>query len=332
MKHFFVYTLLLVLFSCQNSPHLKGRVDKNLHISFMRFEKELDVINKENIENEKFFLAQKYGEFFTIYNHGVLRLGNFQSQSYDRNIIRFLSDTIYREVYDSVALHYPELLVEEQKLTDAFRNYKLIFPERQIPQCYTHISGFNTPIVVGDSVLSVSLESYLGADHIFYKRLGTYTYLLPRKDRKNISIDAMRGWLVSEFPNNMDKEHLLDLIIQEGKILYLLEVLMPKEKPNLIIGITPEQYTWCQKNEEALWRFMIEKQHLFSISQTTIAKYVQNGPFFNFFGKGSSPLVGKYVGWQIVNSYMASNKDVSIDDLINNTNGQEILEASKYKP
>lgn len=332
LKFIIPIVLLLVFASCQNNPYLKGKVDKEINISFQRFEQDLHTLNSENIANEKFILNKEYGEFFNIYNQGIIRLGDYQSQDYDSRLLQFLNDSIYKTVYDSVAHSYTNLATEEHKLTNAFRNYNLLFPERQIPQCYTHISGFNTPIVVGDSVLSVSLENYLGAEHIFYKKLGTYTYLLPSKNRENLSIDAMRGWVISEFPNNMASDHLLNNIIQEGKILFLLQVMMPEEAPNLIVGLTEEQHQWCQKYEMSVWRFMIEKQHLFSTKQTVIAKYMQNGPFFNFYGKGSSPMVGKYIGWQIVNSYMDKNRNISVEDLLKTTNGQEILEASGYKP
>ncbi|MDA3854590.1 MAG: hypothetical protein PF444_10190 [Bacteroidales bacterium] len=331
-KHLLFALLLLLMSSCQNDSYLKGKEDKNINITFHRFEQELNTLNEKNVENEKYLLQHKYGEFFNMYNKGVVRLGDPTSPNYNANLIHFINDSIYKTVYDSVHYYFPSMKVEETKLTAAFRNYNRMFPERQIPQCYTHISGFNTPIVVGDSILSISLENYLGAEHVFYKKLGTYTYLLPRKNRENLATDAMRGWLVSEFPNPFRQDNLLNNIIQEGKILFIQQVLMPEEAPHLILGLTQENYMWCEKNELSLWQFMIEKQHLFSKKQTIIAKYLQNGPFFNFFGRGSSPLVGKYIGWKIVSSYMAKNKDISIEELLKNTNGQEILEHSGYKP
>lgn len=320
------------MLSCNQNPYLKGKPDKELSITFQRFEKDLDALNTHSIDNDKYLLQEEYGEFFSIYNQGIVQLGNYQSLDYNTRTLHFLSDSIYSAIFDTVAFYFPDLENEEMKLTEAFRNYKMMFPNRQIPQCYTHISGFNTPVVVGDSILSISLENYLGAEHPFYKKLGTYTYLLPRKNRENISTDAVRGWLVSEFPSNASQKSLLNSIIQEGKLLFIQQLLMPEETPHLIIGLTPEQYTWCEHNEMAVWRFMIEKQHLFSKEQTTIGKYLQNGPFFNFFGQGSSPLVGKYIGWQVVSSYMKNNKDISIEDLLSNNDGQEILASSGYKP
>lgn len=323
---------ILTGYSCQENQYLKGKEDKNLNITFKRFDREFNALKEQDIESAKIKLEAKYGEFFNIYNQGILKMGKHLDNNYNHKVLQFLNDSIYHLVYDTVQNHYPDLEVDEEILTKAFRNYHLVFPDRQIPQCFTHVSGFNEPIVVGDSILSISLENYLGQDHEFYKNLGTYNYLLPRKNREYLSVDAMRGWLESEFPYTLSNTNLLNNILQEGKYLFILSVLMPDIPPHLIIGITEEQYLWCLKNESNVWQFMIEKQHLFSTHQLTISKYLQNGPFFNFFGSGTSPMVGKYIGWQIVSNYMQNNNNITIDDLLKTSDGQSILESSGYRP
>lgn len=335
MKKQLIFVVLAFgfLFSCKDkNRYFQGEKDNNIVISFQRFEPELNAIKESNIEEKKALLAKKYGEFYQIYNKGILRIGEAQDSDYNAQLLHFLNDSIYKMVYDTVEQHFPNMDVEEKKLTAAFKKYNRIFPDRQIPQCYTHISGFNTPIVVGDSILSISLENYLGNKHNFYKRLGCYNYLLENKNPQNIASDAIRGWLISEFPRNVETNDLLNNMIQEGKIIFLQHIIMPKEPLSRIIGLSERQYTWCEKNELSVWQFTIEKQYLFSKQQRIIAKYLQNAPFFNFYGIGSSPMIGKYIGWQIVNSYMNKNKDVTIDDLIRNISGQKILEASGYKP
>jgi len=331
-KYFFLLITISLCFSCQENRYFKTDEDKSLTISFKRFDQAVDQLRDADIEVEKYKLKEKYGEFFDIYNQGVIRMGNITDPNYNESLKHFLNDSIYQLVYDTVQVHYPNLKREEEQLTQAFRNYHRIFPERQIPQCYTHISGFNEPIVVGDSILAISLENFLGQDHIFYKNLGTYNYLLSRKNNDYLAVDAMRGWIESEFPYGNAQSNLLNTIVKEGKYLFIQQLVMPETPPHQIVGITEEQYKWCLKNELNLWSFVIEKQHLFSKHQLTISKYIQNGPFFNFFGSGSSPMVGKYLGWQIVSSYMENNKDVTIEELLKTTDGQEILEHSGYRP
>ena len=47
--------------------------------------------------------------------------------------------------------------------------------------------------------------------------------------------------------------------------------------------------------------------------------------------KESPGRLGYWVGFQIVNQYM-NNKSVSLQELMKNTNSQEILLKSKYNP
>lgn len=321
------------MYACNNSSHFKGEKNNNIKLSFLRFDQDFNKLSDfDNFDKTSQELDSKYGLFYDIYNQGIIRLGSHNSPEYSRNASFFLNDEIYKMTYDSVQLNYPNLAQEEKKITKAFINYNRIFPKRQIPAIYTHLSGFNEPIVVADSILSVSLDNYLGENHSFYKNLGVYTYLLPRKNRDYIVIDAMRGWLMSEFDNDDVQKTLLDNMIYEGKILFTLSVILSDMPEYKLLGLSEKQYTWLMKNELNLWQFAIEKQHMFTTHQLTISKYINDGPFFNFFGSGSSPLVGKYLGWQVVNAYMQNNKEVDIEKLFSLKNGQEILELSGYRP
>jgi len=329
---FFIFILSVAFFSCKEQHYLKGKKDSSIQVHFRRFDQDFNALRTADISTQKAYLAQTYPDLYEIYNRGIIRVGAHSSPDYKERVLRFLNDSIYQIVYDTVQYHFQDLSSEEKKLTEAFQNYHLLFPQRQIPACYTHISGFNEPIVVGDSILSISLENYLGEEHQFYKNLGVYNYMLAKKNRQNLACDAMRGWLMAEFLNDDQPGKLLDRMIQEGKLLFILEVIMPDEAPYRLIGLRPEQYVWSQNNERQLWTFAIEHEHLYSTHQLTISKYFQDGPFFNFLGSGSSPLVGKYLGWQIVRSYMKNNKELSIQDLINTSNSQDILQHSGYKP
>ncbi len=332
-KYLTYLLFLLIISSCHKERFLQGEKDKNIRVHFQRFDQDFNSLSDAVNFNEKTTeLNAEYGRFYEIFNQGIIRLGAYNSANYNDKAQHFLCDTIYKMVYDTVQLYFNDLSTEELKLTEAFRNYKLLFPERLIPAFYTHISGFNEPIVVGDSILSVSLENYLGEDHQFYKNLGTHTYILPKKNRENLPTDAMRGWLMSEFPYEDVQSTLLNNMIHEGKYLFIQSIIMPDVPPHRLIGLSQNQYMWLEKNELNLWKFTIEQQHLFSNHQLTIAKYMQDGPFFNFFGSGSSPLVGKYLGWQIVNAYMENNKDATINSLLSMKDGQKVLQISGYKP
>lgn len=329
-----IVLILSLIFSIackEKNSYINTRSLEKLNLEIKRFDHDFDALRHKDKTLYKAELNKRYRIFFPVYNQGVIRVGAADDKRYDFYTHKFLTDSIYLEVYDTVQVHFPDMEAYQEKFSVAFSRYHAIFPHHQVPAIYTHVSGFNEPIVVADSTLSISLESYLGPDHEFYKRLGTYEYQLKHKDRTHIVGDAMRGWLSSEWELPAQSS-LLDHIIYEGKILFVLQQIVPEAPIETLIGISQEQLQWCERYESNNWRFMIEKKHLFSDRNSIIAKYIQDGPFFNFVGSGSSPMVGKHVGWKIVSDYMRNNPDIDLIELLNDKKSQNILEKSKYKP
>ena len=64
-----------------------------------------------------------------------------------------------------------------------------------------------------------------------------------------------------------------------------------------------------------------------------ISRFINNAPFSKFYlsiDNESSPMIGKFIGWQIVQSYMKNNDTSFIDMIL--MNPIDIYNNSKYKP
>jgi uncharacterized protein YjaZ len=59
--------------------------------------------------------------------------------------------------------------------------------------------------------------------------------------------------------------------------------------------------------------------------------FMVDGPFTSSFSQESPARTGAWLGWQIVKAYMKKN-NVSLKQLLDNVDSQEILEKSGYKP
>ena len=55
-------------------------------------------------------------------------------------------------------------------------------------------------------------------------------------------------------------------------------------------------------------------------------------PFIQGFPEGSPGRIGHWIGWQIVKAYMNKNPTITVLQLMNNNNAQELLNKSKFKP
>ena len=222
--------------------------------------------------------------------------------------------------------------IYEKELSEGFARFKEVFPDKLIPKILSHISGFNEPIVAGDSLISVSLDDYLGGEHEFYNRLGLYVWQRKQCKQSQIVPDLLKGWLISEFEIPGEKNRLIDRMVYEGSIVYLMSLLLPERPLDDILGLEHEQIKWSEKNEKAIWMAMVEWKHLFSSDMVTIKKHMEDGPFNSHFGKESSPKSGLFIGYRIVKNFMEKNPDVSVSALLLNQNAEEILQKSGYRP
>ena len=303
----------------------------NLQVKIERFDQDIYHTDTTRINEEIARFRQKYGEFFDVYSQGVMEFGNPEDEEFALTFKAFLRDSVFHDVYTESLQVFDDVSDIEKKLTDAFRRVKHHFPNKRIPRVLMHVSGFNQSVVTTDSVLSISIDNYLGKDYALYSNL-VFRYQLTGMVPEKVPSDYMTGWLLSEFPMQKPTERLLDNILYRGKIMFTLEKLMPNEDECLLMTYTPEQMKWCYDNERQMWTYMMEEKHLFKSERMISAKYINEAPSTAFFPDESPGRTGIWIGWQIIRSYMKNNPSVSLAQLMDNENYQEILEKSGYRP
>ena len=89
---------------------------------------------------------------------------------------------------------------------------------------------------------------------------------------EHIVPDYLAGWLMSEYPFEGKENVLLDRMIYEGKIKYLIHQAFPELKPEVLMGYTETSYNWCKENESNLWKAIIERKHLYTPDLMTTNK------------------------------------------------------------
>lgn len=246
----------------------------------------------------------------------------------------YLDNPRNQDFIKAVRMKYTEVVNIETGLTDAFKHFKYYFPSFHIPQVYAYISGgdYEYPVQYSDSVLLIGFDNYLGKEYTPYKADGVPLYSLERMNEKFVVIDCVRLLANSTFPVETGGTSLLDIMVESGKRLYLQDAILPATPDRLKIGYTQEQYNWIKKNEFQVWGTIIENHMLYSNDGRIIRVFTSDGPFTAEFSKTSPPLLGNWIGWQIVKQYMERNPDISIEQLLKEKDSQNILAGSKYKP
>ncbi len=245
----------------------------------------------------------------------------------------FVTDPLIRETYAYTMQQYPDLQWLNTSFDKAFAIMKKEMPEIKTPKVYTYISGFDIqmPIKYSDSALIIGLDLYLGKDYSAYKNtLGYPLYIINRLERNYILPDAFREIAWAHLPDAQPST-LLDAMIEQGKIIYFTELMLPDSKPAELIKYTNEQLSWILSNEQNMWTFIIDNQLLYSADPKAMTMFMTDGPFTSGFSEKSPSRTGYWIGWQIVKNYMERN-DVPLSDLLKETDSQKILEQSGYKP
>ncbi|MEI7490258.1 MAG: hypothetical protein WCK92_02585 [Bacteroidota bacterium] len=234
----------------------------------------------------------------------------------------------------AVRMKYPEVSNIEKDLDAAFKHFKYYFPSFSVPKVYAYISGgdYEYPVQYSDSVLLIGLDNYLGKDYAPYKADGVPNYSVERMNEQNVVPDCVRLLANSNFPVETGGTSLLDIMVESGKRLFLQDAILPSTPARIKIGYTQEQYDWIKKNEFQVWAAIIENHMLYSNDGRIIRVFTSDGPFTAEFSKFSPPLLGNWIGWQIVKQYMERNPDVSLEKLLKEEDSQKILAGSRYKP
>ena len=320
----------LLLFSCtNNSPNISNiNVDiKIVRFDSILFSQDVDSINEWLPE----YLAS-YPDFMDIYTAGVIGAGPTGNKHFVDKIKEFVSYTKGFELDNVVAKRFSDFKIIETEVNSALKYYKYYFPSETIPQIYSYISGFNQSVIVGRNFVGVGLDKYLGANSTYYLDLAVPKYVRYRAEKRFVSVDIIKAlaYNKSDFPDV--EESLLNKIIYEGKIQYFIDKMLPKTPDSTKMGYTTNQINWCNNNEAHIWTWLIDKNKLFTTDFKTIRNFIGEAPFTVELSKESPGKIGIWLGWQIVEKYMQQNPNISLDQLMQNTDFQSILNSAKYNP
>ena len=331
MKNIILFLTITILFlsSCTNSEKKPVYVSHSelmeLDLKIHRYGKalfELDTINLQSglkaIQNEfRLFLGADLNEHENV-----------------QQIRDFVSDTQLISIYQKTMEVYPDLDETEEQLSDAFSRYLYFFPEKNLPSVYTYISDlyYEKPVMQTENELVIALDVYLGSGFPLYQQLGLPFYKVRCMEPDNLPVDVMKTLYFNELAPNYKQRTLLDRMIGSAKVLLYLDAVLPSTPDSLKICYTAEKMDWAQKNEESVWAFLVGNQLLYTTDYQTQTKLIQDGPFTTGFSNKSPSRLGIYIGWQIVKSYVNRHPDVSLEQLLQMTDSQKILQESGYKP
>lgn len=323
MKKYFLFILVAVLLVSCNDKKKDSLTETTLKIH--RFE---NLIFGTPIAELQQTLIDNQYDYRFLFNTDIADPAYFEEIKY------FASDTIMQQVYSVVVATYPNLSWLEQELTIAMARANELMPNNQPKNFYTLMTGtfaYYDRVMCTDSFMAINIDQYAVKNMKYFNGyFGMPMYIVNLLDSIYLPIDCMSSYAISKIPQTYTEQSMLDLMILNGKILYFLDEVFPNVADSIKIRYTSEQMEWAEENENNVWGYFIQKNLLYEKDYAKIRPFVNEAPNTTVF-ENSAPRMTDFIGWKIVRRYM-DNKNISIEELFKNTNSQQILTDSGYKP
>ncbi|MDR0811762.1 MAG: hypothetical protein LBN23_05790 [Paludibacter sp.] len=326
--------LAVCLFSCKKANRfaLKGsEINANTTLQIQRFDSALIMLDTADIHCSIDKLYADFPQFTPSFVKYILNESPADTAAVAALLQDFLRDTTFQRINQKTLSVYKNVSALEKELTQAFNFLHHYFPKITMPEIYFFVSGFNRNILLEDNTIGVGVDLYLGSDEPLYEEI-VYQYMTVRMRPECLSSEIVSAVLYDVFPVNNNAYRLLDNMLEHGKRMYLLASALPDVKPNDLIAYTKFQWEWSRKYESEIWESIVSQQHLYSSEDALIRKYTGDAPFTAPISQDSPARLGVWIGWQIINSYMTQNKQVTLPELMQENDYQKILELADYHP
>ena len=313
-KHDFSFIFLvfiLTFFSCKNLKNEDNDYTKEIEV--IRFEKlffEYDFDSIPSLKKKFPFLFPKHfsiNDWMGIYN-----------------------DTLRRDIFNRSDQVFKNFNPYKIEISKNIKEIQYEFGGFYIPKIITINNGidYNYKIVKSDSLLLVSTDCYLG-NNIHYETIPDY---ISMKMNVDYFVKDITESLIVDFIKYPKDRRFISKIIYYGKLIYSMNKITDFDLEQ-IIGISQENLNWLTANEDEIWEYFVKNNLIFSTDISLDKRFIHDAPYSKFglsIDFESSPMVGKWIGYNIVKSYQKKH-NVELKNLVT-VNEYDLYLKSNYVP
>ncbi|MDX1939880.1 MAG: hypothetical protein SFU99_04965 [Saprospiraceae bacterium] len=344
----FLFFLMLLIIACNQDgadEKIPNVSDIEVKTEIRRFDQVLFSLDTNNIEASLAQLEADYPDFSKIYFGQIL--GSTDSllapeghPTYVKGFIRYPS---VRQLYDTTQIIFADFSEIERQFQQAFQFLKYYFPNRPTPDVTTFISEYSVAaFIYGEDQLAVGLDLFLG-EHYPYQQYNpgnpNFSEYLVRTFNKEHLVAKTLQPLIDEILGEPTGNRLIDMMIHNGKELYVLDKLLPYTPDSVKLEVSSQQVKWLEDNELEMFAYFLKEKSgsstqnlLYSTDWQDIRKYVEYSPNSPGMPEEAPGRTANWLGWQIVKVYMKQFPETTMQQLIDLKDAQKLLDDSKYRP
>jgi len=137
----------------------------------------------------------------------IIRIGKVNDPQINIKFLRFYQDSTLQALINETEQQYANMDDINEGLTDAFKYLKKEIPNLEIPEVYAQIGSLDQSVIVGNGMIGICLDKYLGAEYDLYLK-PEYGYSVEQRkmmEREYIIPDCISFYLLSLYPMPIDK-------------------------------------------------------------------------------------------------------------------------------
>lgn len=303
--------------ACDSNPLNVKLPDKEVNIEYINADEGLYNQPLEKVNSNLKSLSQELGELF------LFELSNdIQERIYDtsyHSVYNYYNFKYINDIEKAKLKLYKNLPGSQEKINTAFRYLSYHFGDSILPKKIFYINMLFGPISCSDAEIAVGLENYVSPNDSVILSIPASELYEWQRDRMNYDFmerDILLSWIQVQLFKELDGK-LAELIIQAGKVLYILNASFPAADEAYVLRYSQESYNWAIENERLVWDYLVKQQLLFQRDMRTRANFLNEGPTTVGLSDDAPDRLGQFLGYRIVKKFMHRNKSLTLPELLN---------------
>ena len=151
----------------------------------------------------------------------ILRIGKVNDPQINTKFLRFYQDSTLQVLINEAEQQYANMDDVNEDMTNAFKFLKKEIPNMEIPKVYAQIGSLDQSVIVGNGMIGICLDKYLGTEYELYLK-PEYGYSLEQRkmmQRLYIVPDCIGFYLLSLYPMPFDRE-----LSQEERDIHMAKI------------------------------------------------------------------------------------------------------------
>ncbi len=313
---FGVFSALLT--SCANDPLDVNVSNISLKIESINLDSILIHSNENQLIENHHNLQNLIPEIYDYQLGYCLRIGKISDTAFVNSISQFIHDKAISRIEKRISQKFKNLSSYKENIIEGFKHLKYHFPEGKIPTTIVFMNSlFQSNAFSTEKEIGIGLERYLGKQTDVIKELPSepfYDWIKEGMNSDYLERDALCSWIMTHYSTE-NEGNLAENIIRYGKIIYLTEAAFPGMEKHKIIRYSAEDYKWALENELAFWKYLVNEKLLFKINELDRANLLSEAPFTIGLSEKSPDRFGQFIGWRMVQNYMAKN-NITLKELL----------------